>query len=114
MESVIELAYEGLYMLRIELAFLLVFGFLWVAGRVLGAEKRSQPGNPKGSGRKAAPAPQRRPGLTQRRPASGDEGLPNLSVTTVDPKKLQNPTWLVAQVTQLCRSQAGVADNIGS
>mmetsp|Transcript_6571 Transcript_6571/g.15472 ORF Transcript_6571/g.15472 Transcript_6571/m.15472 type:complete len:625 (-) Transcript_6571:25-1899(-) len=105
MESVIELAYEGLYMLRIELAFLLVFGFLWVAGRVLGTEKRSQPGNPKGSGRKAAPAPPRRPGLTQRRPASGDEGLPNLSVTTVDPKKLQNPTWLVAQVTQLCRSQ---------
>ena len=38
-------------MLRIELAFLVVFGFLWVAGRVVGTSKRAQPGNPKGSGR---------------------------------------------------------------
>ena len=31
----------------------------------------------------------------------------NLPISAVDPKKLQNASWVVTQVTQLCRSQAG-------
>ena len=42
MEPVIELVYEGLYMLRIELSFLVALAFLWVAGQSL-SNKRVDP-----------------------------------------------------------------------
>ncbi|CAK9054313.1 Pentatricopeptide repeat-containing protein At2g31400 [Durusdinium trenchii] len=92
MEPVIELVYEGLYMLRIELSFLVALAFLWVAGQSL-SNKRVDPVKAR-----KAPAPRR--GTTRR--ANVDE---TLTPSTVDPKKLQDPSWVVAQVAALCRSQ---------
>ncbi|CAJ1397197.1 unnamed protein product [Effrenium voratum] len=88
MESVIELAFEGLYMLRIELSFLLVFGGLWAAGRVFSRPDKAR----KAQGAALVRRPSRRP----------EEAVP---LANVDPKKLQEPGWVVSQVSLLCRSQ---------
>lgn len=73
MESVIELAVEGLYMLRIELSFLLVFGGLWAAGRVFSRPDKAR----KAQGAALVRRPSRRP----------EEAVP---LANVDPKKLQD------------------------
>ena len=75
-------------MLRVELSFLAVFAFLWLAGHFL-ATKNVDP-----VARKTSPAPRR-----ARRP---DESL---TPSAVEPEKLQDPQWVVAQVSVLCRSQ---------
>jgi hypothetical protein len=92
MEPVIELVYEGLYMLRVELSFLAVFAFLWLAGHFLVAK------NDQVKSRKTGPT-----GSTGRRATRRvDESL---TPSTVEPEKLQDPQWVVAQVSALCRSQ---------
>eukprot|EP00435_Cladocopium_sp_Y103_P062459 s257_g24.t1 len=92
MEPVIELVYEGLYMLRVELSFLAVFAFLWLAGHFLVAK------NDPVKSRKTGPT-----GSTSRRATRRvDESL---TPSTVEPEKLQDPQWVVAQVSALCRAQ---------
>jgi len=89
MEPVIELVYEGLYMLRVELSFLIVFAFLWLAGHFL-------------TGKRADPVKARKTQPPSRRaPRRVDE----TTAANVEPEKLQDPQWVVAQVSSLCRSQ---------
>lgn len=89
MEPVIELVYEGLYMLRVELSFLIVFAFLWLAGHFL-TGKRADPVK----ARKTQPPSRRAPRRVEETTAAN-----------VEPEKLQDPQWVVAQVSSLCRSQ---------
>ena len=81
MEPVIELVYEGVYMLRVELSFLTILGFLWAAGHFLSSksEKRRLP----------------------RKRTRVEEVTPS----TVEPEKLRDAQWMLAQITTLCRSQ---------
>eukprot|EP00438_Fugacium_kawagutii_P030164 Skav235186 [mRNA] locus=scaffold721:388470:397935:- [translate_table: standard] len=90
MEPVTELVYEGLYMLRVELTFLAVFAFLWLAGQVLAKKD-----DVKTAARKTSPGPRRTTGPRRE----------DLTPSTVEPEKLQDPQWVVAQVSTLCRSQ---------
>ena len=89
MEPVIELIYEGLYMLRVELSFLIVFAFLWLAGHFL-------------TGKRADPVKARKSQPPSRRPPRRVE---ETTTSNVEPEKLQDPQWVVAQVSSLCRSQ---------
>ena len=98
MEPVIELVYEGLYMLRVELSFLVALGFLWVAGQAFSGKAR-----PDVAKVRKAPCqgtPSRRQATSRR--ANVDELV---TPSSLDAKKLQDSTWIVAQVTSLCRSQ---------
>ena len=89
MEPVIELIYEGLYMLRVELSFLIVFAFLWLAGHFV-------------TGKRADPVKARKTQPPSRRPPRRVE---ETTSSNVEPEKLQDPQWVVAQVSSLCRSQ---------
>lgn len=82
MEPVIELVYEGLYMLRVELSFLTILGFLWAAGHFLSSKSEKR-------------------GRLPRKRTRVEE----LTPSTVEPEKLRDAQWIVAQITALCRSQ---------
>lgn len=86
-----------LYALRVELAFIAVFGLLWLAGRSLPS---AAPKARKDSAR-SRPVQRREP---QSKAPREKPATRSCSALPEEPEKLRNPSWLVPEVVQLCSS----------
>lgn len=129
-DPVIDFCLQALYSLRIELAFVSVFGLLWLAGQYTelqfgNAKKVSKRDNLTGAAskkRRALPAsmttdrlsrphptamPRADVGGRDRVPISPDYHRPTttIPVASIEPSLLCDPAWIVPEVTQLCRMQ---------
>lgn len=109
--STMTLVYQVADGLRMEIAWILAIGVLWIAGRYFGAQ-RSKDGvtkkglcaPPKGNKRSASASPAAtgaRPRAALRATSSPDG--PDAAGGSTG--TLTDPAWLVPQVTQLCRVQ---------
>ncbi|CAE8706471.1 unnamed protein product [Polarella glacialis] len=119
MDSVFDIISAVAYQLRVELGFILVFGFLWLAALLVFGKARPLDGTKGGHGRKSHQSgvhqtEQRRRSSLQHRlaPCSAENGtltqdrLPLvMSVHSIDPAKLRDASWLVPQIVNRCRSQ---------
>eukprot|EP00933_Yihiella_yeosuensis_P049071 TRINITY_DN4565_c0_g3_i1.p1 TRINITY_DN4565_c0_g3~~TRINITY_DN4565_c0_g3_i1.p1 ORF type:complete len:649 (+),score=147.30 TRINITY_DN4565_c0_g3_i1:181-2127(+) len=122
-ESSFRFALSVAYSLRIELGFIIVFSFLWFAGRLLGASLVAGKGElSKGHGKhKESPAiprrtPQQLPCKTSTTSTSAHNGAnisatleflsSNTAISSIDAALLQDPSWLIPQVCNLCRAHA--------
>eukprot|EP00933_Yihiella_yeosuensis_P038095 TRINITY_DN3205_c0_g2_i1.p1 TRINITY_DN3205_c0_g2~~TRINITY_DN3205_c0_g2_i1.p1 ORF type:complete len:631 (+),score=125.13 TRINITY_DN3205_c0_g2_i1:183-2075(+) len=97
------------YSLRVELVSLMVFGSLWIAGKLLS----SQLNGPKGTKRKQISPPNSRASSPKPRGKSVDGTsdkhqdtlASDIDISAIDPSQLQDPSWLVPKVCSLSRSQ---------
>jgi len=94
-----EFVSDAAYALRVELAFVIVFGCLWAAGRTFGSQKKP----PKVVGKVESPekAPQRAPKQERSRVMSALNG----PISSIPATKLTDVDWVCAQLQQLCHSQ---------
>lgn len=122
MDSLANVSLQALYSLRVELAFLLVFGLLYLTGRSTPQAKLQAAVKEQPCKREPGPSPTRRrkggegresrarggaawPGQ-QSVPAEGSSlPLGSGSTTPTRQQKLNDPAWVVAEVLQLSRGQ---------
>jgi len=117
---------------RVELTFVVVFGFLWLAGRHVetafakgrrGTNKKDPSGNmsatkwrrqavtssgdvPERSGRSQSTAATRSSFRDRAAMRTADRGSATpMPVASIDPSLLCDPTWLVNEVVHMCRTQ---------
>eukprot|EP00933_Yihiella_yeosuensis_P038094 TRINITY_DN3205_c0_g1_i1.p1 TRINITY_DN3205_c0_g1~~TRINITY_DN3205_c0_g1_i1.p1 ORF type:complete len:631 (+),score=129.40 TRINITY_DN3205_c0_g1_i1:185-2077(+) len=97
------------YGLRVELVSLMVFGSLWIAGKILS----NQINGPKGSGKSHAGKKVSPPNSGEHSQKSRGKSFEkqqdtlaaNVQISTIDPSQLQDSSWLIPQVCNLCRHQ---------
>jgi len=97
-ESALDLFAEAVYALRVELAFIAVFGTLWLTGRAFGSQKKpakivshEPPKKATQSGKKQE----------SRRVMSALNG----PISNIPASRLNDANWVCGQIQQLCHSQ---------